>query len=61
MKAKQSKAEKKIKQLQKLIERREREMARLNSMWQEDIARVKRKIKFTQFQIASIEKGEWPL
>jgi len=60
-KVKMTKAEKKIYGLERLLDRREREIANLNRMWQEKVSRVERKNKFTRFQIDSIKKGEWPL
>lgn len=60
-KAKLSKADKKIHDLTKLLERRKREIERCNKSWQEEVARIERKNRFTQFQIDSIKKGEWPL
>ena len=60
-KVRMTKQERKIHDLKRLVERREREIAKLNKQWQEDIARVERKNKFTRFQIESIQKGEWPL
>jgi hypothetical protein len=60
-KPKLSKAEKKIQDLQRLLKRREREIAQCNKSWQEEVSRIERKNRMTQFQIDSIKKGEWPL
>lgn len=60
-KAKMTKAERKLHLLGQLLQRREREIAKCNKAWQEEIARIQRKNRMTQFQIDSIKKGEWPL
>jgi len=60
-KARMTKQERKIHDLERLLQRRERDIAKLNRQWQEEVARVERKNKFTRFQIDSIKKGEWPL
>ena len=60
-KTRMTKTERKLYDLNRLLERREREIQKLNKSWQEEIARVERKNKFTRFQIESIKKGEWPL
>ena len=61
MKPKLSKAERKIKLLEQVLQRREREINRLNKEHAEQVNRIQRKNEFTKFQIASIKKGEWPL
>lgn len=60
-KPKMTKAERKLHLLGQLLKRREREIAQCNKQWQEEINRIQRKNRFTQFQIDSIKKGEWPL
>jgi hypothetical protein len=60
-KEKLTKAERKIKLLEKLLARRMREIASSNKYWQEEVSRIQRKNRMTQFQIDSIKKGEWPL
>lgn len=60
-KVKLTKAEKKIKALEALLKRREREIAACNRDWQQEIAKLNNKNRMTRFQIESIQKGEWPL
>jgi len=60
-KVRMTKVERKVHDLERLLARRKREIEKLNKLWQEDISRVERKNRFTQFQIDSIRKGEWPL
>jgi hypothetical protein len=60
-KPKMTKQERKIHDLERLLQRRERDIVKLNKYWAEEVARVERKNKFTRFQLDSIKKGEWPL
>lgn len=56
-----SKAERRIAHLERVLKRREREIVQCNKKWQEEISRIQRKNRMTQFQIDCIKKGEWPL
>jgi dynactin complex subunit len=58
---KMSKVDKKIKHLEGLLERRQREITAIQRRADEEIAKVKRRNAFTNFQIDSLRKGEWPL
>lgn len=60
-KVKMSKSERKIRDLERLLVRRKREIEKCNKASQEEVSRIERKNRFTQFQIDSIKKGEWPL
>jgi hypothetical protein len=56
-----TKVERKLHLLGQLLKRREREIAQRNKYWQEEVSRIQRKNRMTQFQIDCIKKGEWPL
>jgi len=60
-KPKMTKVERKIRDLERLLARRQREIEKCNKYWQEEVARIQRKNRMTQFQIDCIKKGEWPL
>jgi hypothetical protein len=60
-KPKMTKVERRIHLLEQLLRRREREIASCNKSWQEEINRIQRKNRMTQFQIDCLRKGEWPL
>jgi hypothetical protein len=60
-KVKISKTERKLKYLRSLLERRSREIEGIRDRADFEIEKVRRRNRYTEFQIASIEKGEWPL
>jgi hypothetical protein len=60
-KAKLTKSEIKIKHLERLLERRKREVADIRRRADEQVAQVERKNAFTKFQLEAIKNGTWPL
>jgi len=60
-KTKLTKAQVKVKHLEKLLERRKREIEGVRRRCDEQVAQIERKNAFTKFQLESILKGEWPL
>jgi hypothetical protein len=60
-KNKLSKTEKKILLLERLLARRRREIVQVNKAWSEEISRIERKNRMTQYQIDEIRAGRWPM